>query len=305
MAKPREIKRRLRSLGKTRQITKTMELVATSKMKKTQERVTAARPFAQKLAEILASLDVATLGAKFPLLSPREKVKRVAIVAITSNRGLAGALNANVIRTTKQQVAGAEERGASVDLHAFGKKGIAAFRYAGYTMKSTSADLTDKPDFRIAERFGGEMIRAFLDGEIDEVRLVFPAFRSLVSQPPTVEVLLPLAEKVKEVVAAAVAKRAASGAGAAVASAPPDFLLEPSPEEILDALLPLLVKNAIYRVFLEAAASEQAARRVAMKNATDNAEDLIRLLTRQYNRARQAQITQEIAEIVGGADALK
>lgn len=292
MAKPREIKRRLRSLGKTKQITKTMELVATSKMKRTQDRVIAARPYAEKLAEILASIDIEGARDRFPLLAPREKIARVAVVVLTSNRGLAGALNANVIRLAKAQVAGAEERGASVDLHVFGKKGITAFRYARYAMASTSAEVSDKPDFRVAERLGDSMVKAFLAGEIDETRIVYPRFRSLVAYPPTVDVIIPLGEMIERVLA--------SGSGARA-----DFLLEPSPEEIVGALLPLFVRNGIYRAFLELAASEQAARRVAMKNATDNAEELIKILTRQYNRARQAQITQEIAEIVGGADALK
>src|SRR5262245_15496374 len=292
MAKPREIKRRLRGLGKTMQITKTMELVATSKMKRTQERVVAARPFAQKLAEILASIDVEELRARFPLLVARDNVKRVAVVVLTSNRGLAGALNSNVIRLAKAQVAGAEERGATVDLHVFGKKGATAFRYAGYTTASTSAEVSDKPDFRVAERLADAMVKAFLAGEIDEMRIIYPQFRSLVSQPPAVDVIIPLKDMIDRVLAA-------GGGGRA------DFLLEPSPEVILGALLPLFVRNGVYRAFLELAASEQAARRVAMKNATDNAEELIKVLTRQYNRARQAQITQEIAEIVGGADALK
>ncbi len=292
MAKPREIKRRLRSLGKTKQITRTMELVATSKMKRTQDRVVAARPYAEKLAEILASIDLEGARDAFPLLAPRAKVARVAVVVLTSNRGLAGALNANVIRLAKTQVAGAEERGASVDLHVFGKKGIGAFRYARYAMASTSVEVSDKPDFRVAERLGDAMVRAFLAGEIDEMRIVYPRFRSLVAYPATVDVIVPLGDMIERVLA---------GGG----RARPDFLLEPSPEEILGALLPLFVRNGIYRAFLELAASEQAARRVAMKNATDNAEELIKILTRQYNRARQAQITQEIAEIVGGADALK
>jgi len=292
VAKPREIKRRLRSLGKTKQITRTMELVATSKMKRTQDRVVAARPYAEKLAEILASIDLEGARDAFPLLAPRAKVARVAVVVLTSNRGLAGALNANVIRLAKTQVAGAEERGASVDLHVFGKKGIGAFRYARYAMASTSVEVSDKPDFRVAERLGDAMVRAFLAGEIDEMRIVYPRFRSLVAYPATVDVIVPLGDMIERVLA---------GGG----RARPDFLLEPSPEEILGALLPLFVRNGIYRAFLELAASEQAARRVAMKNATDNAEELIKILTRQYNRARQAQITQEIAEIVGGADALK
>ena len=292
MAKPREIKRRLRSLGKTKQITKTMELVATSKMKRTQDRVVAARPYAEKLAEILASIDLEGSRDAFPLLAPREKVARVAVVVLTSNRGLAGALNSNVIRLAKAQVAGAEERGASVDLHVFGKKGSTAFRYARYAMASTSTEVGDKPDFRVAERLGDAMVEAYLAGAIDEMRIVYPRFRSLVAYPPTADVIIPLADTIEGALA---------GAGGARA----DFLLEPSPEAILGALLPLFVRNGIYRAFLELAASEQAARRVAMKNATDNAEELVKILTRQYNRARQAQITQEIAEIVGGADALK
>jgi F-type H+-transporting ATPase subunit gamma len=292
MAKPREIKRRLRSLGKTKQITKTMELVATSKMKRTQDRVMAARPYSAKLAEILASIDIEGLRDKFPLLAPRDKIARVAVVVLTSNRGLAGALNANVIRLAKAQIAGAEERGASVDLHVFGKKGITAFRYARYAMASTSAEVSDKPDFRVAERLGDAMVKAYLAGEIDEMRIVYPRFRSLVAYPPTVDVVIPLTDMIERVLSSAGGARA-------------EFLLEPSPEEILGALLPLFVRNGINRAFLELAASEQAARRVAMKNATDNAEELVKILTRQYNRARQAQITQEIAEIVGGADALK
>jgi F-type H+-transporting ATPase subunit gamma len=269
-----------------------MELVATSKMKRTQDRVMAARPYSAKLAEILASIDIEGLRDKFPLLAPRDKIARVAVVVLTSNRGLAGALNANVIRLAKAQIAGAEERGASVDLHVFGKKGITAFRYARYAMASTSAEVSDKPDFRVAERLGDAMVKAYLAGEIDEMRIVYPRFRSLVAYPPTVDVVIPLTDMIERVLSSAGGARA-------------EFLLEPSPEEILGALLPLFVRNGIYRAFLELAASEQAARRVAMKNATDNAEELVKILTRQYNRARQAQITQEIAEIVGGADALK
>jgi F-type H+-transporting ATPase subunit gamma len=335
MAKAREFKRRLRALGKTKQITKTMELVATSKMKKTQERVIAARPYTQKLAEILASVDldavrVAAPG-RYPLLAARETVRRVAVVALTSNRGLAGGLNANVVRATKNLVIELQGVGRGVDLHVFGKKGIAALKYARFAMKSTSIELTDKPDYRIAERLGDEMIAAFTAGDIDELRLVYPRFRSLVSQPATVDLILPLSAMIERMKAAAAAAGAGGDAGFASeprlstsaemvavagagtghgargthAAARTEFILEPSPELILDALLPLFVKNGLYRAMLELAASEQAARRVAMKNATDNAEDLMTILSRQYNRARQAQITQELAEIVGGANALE
>jgi F-type H+-transporting ATPase subunit gamma len=309
-----------------------MELVATSKMKKTQERVIAARPYTQKLAEILASVDLDAVRAaapgRYPLLAARETVRRVAVVALTSNRGLAGGLNANVVRMTKNLVNELQGVGRAVDLHVFGKKGVAALKYARFAMKSTSVELTDKPDYRIAERLGDEMIAAFTSGEIDELRLVYPRFRSLVSQPATVDLILPLSAMIDRMQAVAGGPNSAAleprlahpaemdavshaggggarGARAAGAASRTEFILEPSPELILDVLLPLFVKNGIYRAMLELAASEQAARRVAMKNATDNAEDLMTILSRQYNRARQAQITQELAEIVGGANALE
>lgn len=285
MAKARDIHRRILSLGKTKQITKTMELVATSRMKKTQDRVTATRPYADKLREILDAVDVGRFAGAFPLLSRRDEVRRIGLLAITSNRGLCGAFNANVIRMTRRVVDEWNEEGLPSELHVVGKKGINALRFRGYAIESARRDITDRPTYAQAAEIARGFMEKFLSGEIDEFRMVYAQYKSLSSQPPVQETVLPLALETE-------------------GEARADFLLEPSPEEILEVLLPRVVENRVFKALLESAAGEQAARRIAMKNATDNADELIRLLTRSYNRARQAQITQELAEIVGGADAL-
>jgi F-type H+-transporting ATPase subunit gamma len=286
MAKVREIKRRIRSLQKTKQITKTMELVATSRMKRTQQRALAARPYANKLRAILSSVDLREYAPRFPLLQARERIRRVGLLVITSNRGLCGAFNANVLRTARHTMQGLAEAGVETDLYVVGRKGASALRYRGYAIASSRVDVGDRPTFAQAEEIAGHFLREFLAGRIDEFRMAYASFVSLSSQPPVVETVMPLC-----VTAEGEGKRA-------------DFLLEPSPERILESLLPRVVEHRVYKAMLESAAGEQAARRIAMKNATDNAQELIRLLTRSYNRARQAQITQEIAEIVGGAGGL-
>jgi F-type H+-transporting ATPase subunit gamma len=286
MAKARDIKRRILSLQKTRQITKTMELVATSRMKKTQQRVLAARPYAERLRSILSAIDVEPYAAEFPLLARREKVRRVAILLVTSNRGLCGAFNANVIRLGRRTIRDLQADGVETELHVIGKKGTNALRYRGQAIASSRIDIGDRPAFDHAREIARVFMEKFLRGEIDELRVVSASFRSLSSQPPVAETVLPL-------------KRAAEGVEPAA-----EFLLEPSPRDVLGELLPRIAEHRVFLALLENAAGEQAARRVAMKNATDNAEELIRILTRSYNRARQGQITQELAEIVGGAEAL-
>ncbi len=284
MAKTREIKRRIRSLQKTKQITKTMELVATSRMKRTQQRALAARPYANKLRAILDTVDLGAFAGRFPLLGEREAVRRVGLLVITSNRGLCGAFNANVLRAARHAMIDIEQAGAETELHVVGRKGTNALRYRGYAIASSRSDVGDRPTFAQAAEIAGYFLGEFLGERIDEFRLAYASFASLSSQPPVVEKVLPL-----PAVAGGSAER------------PVEFLLEPSPERILETLLPRIVEHRVYKALLESAAGEQAARRVAMKNATDNAQELIRILTRSYNRARQAQITQEIAEIVGGA----
>jgi len=287
MAKAREIKRRILSLGKTQQITKTMELVATSRMKKTQDRVTGARPFADKLRDILQSVDFGQYESSFPLLRGRDEVRRVGILVITSNRGLCGAFNANVIRMARNIIDELKESGVETELHVVGKKGLAVLRYRGYEIETSRVDIGDYPSYEKAAEVARLFIEKYVAGEIDEFRMVYASYKSLSSQPPVQETVLPLAIEADEKT-----KRRT------------EFLLEPSAPAILETLLPRVVENRVFKAMLESAAGDQAARRIAMKNATDNADELIRILTRSYNRARQGQITQEIAEIVGGAEAL-
>ena len=286
------IRKRIKSVASTKKITRTMEMVATSKLQKTQGKVVGSRPYTTTLASLLEVLSsaVGSLG-NFPLFERRTPTKRVLVLLITSNRGLCGGYNANLVRKCREHVAELRAEGLEVELHVAGKKGIAAMRFAGVDVASSRSDLTDRPTYAEAEAVGRPMIEAFLKYDVDRVDVVYADFRSVSQQPPTALTLLPL------------------GASTAAADAPPkrdtQFLFEPTPAEILEELATVYVKNVLFRMLLSSVASEQLARRVAMKNATDNANDMQKSLTREYNKARQAMITQEIAEIVGGAAALE
>lgn len=285
MAKARDLRRRIRSVEQTRQITKTMEMVSTSKLKRAQDRVVAARPYAAALAEVLAEVFDPALRERFPLLRQVEAARRVAVVLITSNRGLCGGFNANLIRMARQRLDALAAAGAEVELHAIGRKGIGYFRYVGRAMASQRLDIGDRPTPQHAVEVAEPLMERFARGELDGVEVVFAKFNSPVSTPPTVVRVLPIEPP---------------------PSRPPaNYIVRPSAEAILEALLPLYVHNQVYRALVETAAAEQGARRTAMKNATDSAGEMIDWLRRTYNRARQAQITQEIAEIVGGSEALK
>jgi F-type H+-transporting ATPase subunit gamma len=286
MAKGRELKGRIRSVENTRKITRTMEMVATSKMKRAQDRVVAARPYARALGEVLAGLYSPDLADEFPLMRQPKEVRRAAVLMLTANRGLAGAFNANLIKETRQLLARLEREGVEVEFHAVGRKGIGFFRYVGREMKTARADITDRPTAADARSLVDGLMADFAAARLDAVYVVYAHFKSVLSTPPTSELVLPVA-------------RPASAGGTR------DYILSPSAQAILSELLPLYVRNAVYRALVETAASEQAARRTAMKNATDNAGEMINVLRRTYNRARQANITQEIAEIVGGAAALE
>ena len=288
MAKGRELKGRIKSVENTRKITRTMEMVATSKMKRAQDRVVAARPYAIALAEVISSLYSPELAERFPLLRQPERAARVALVVLTSNRGLAGGFNANLIKEARLRIAELEGQGAQVDVHVIGKKGLGYFRYVGRTLASQRVDVTDRPTAENAAEIVDGLMTAYIAGELDGVYVTYSKFNSVLSTPPTTDRILPVTPPAT-----------AEGQG------PRDYLLFPSAEEILTALLPSYVRNAVYRALVETVAGEQAARRTAMKNATDNAGDILTTLRRTYNRARQAQITQEIAEIVGGASALQ
>jgi F-type H+-transporting ATPase subunit gamma len=293
MAKPRELRRRIKSVQSTRKITKTMELVATSKLKRAQDRVVAARPYAAALAEVIGDLYAPELAERFPLLrQPAGAARRVALLLITANRGLCGAFNANLIREAKRRMEQLEVEGSTIDLHLIGKKGITYFKFSKRPVASQRTDIGDKPTAAQAAAVVGPLMAQFEAGAIDAVDVVFAQFKSAVSTPPTTLRILPVAPP-----------RSVAGGRGRERSV--NYILKPSADAILAQLLPLYVRDQMYRALVETAAAFLGAQRTAMKNATDNAGDMLDLLQRTYNRARQAQITQELAEIVGGAEALK
>lgn len=296
MAKSRQLKGRIRSVTNTRKITKTMELVATSKLKRAQDRVIAARPYAEALRQVIADLFTPDLADRFPLLrrpAPPSKggPTRAAVILLTSNRGLAGGFNSNLIKEARRRIESLEKEGYQVELLGIGKKGIGFFKYLGRKLALERVDIGDKPTTDHAGEVVEPLIQAFSAGELASVDLIQARFISALQTPPATIRILPVEEVGK------------SSDGAAGQSK--NYILAPNAEAILDQLLPLYVRNAIYRGMVETAAAEHGARRTAMKNATDNAGDILELLKRTYNRQRQAQITQEIAEIVGGAAALQ
>ena len=286
MAKGRELKARIKTTENTRKITRTMEMVSTSKMKRAQDRVTAARPYATALADVISSLYTPDLAERFPLLRQPARVRRAAVVLLVSNRGLAGAFNSNLIKEARGQLQRLRAQGVETELHVSGRKGIGYFRYVGETMAVARTDITDRPTAEDAASLVEGLMQRFIDGSLDAVYIVYAQFKSALSTPPATDRILPVTPPPRTGTA-------------------PDYLLFPSAEAILSELLPSYVRNSVYRALVETAAAEHGARRTAMKNATDNAGEILNTLRRTYNRARQAQITQEIAEIVGGAAALE
>jgi F-type H+-transporting ATPase subunit gamma len=287
MAKGRELKGRIKSVEGTRKITRTMEMVATSKLKRAQDRVVAARPYARSLTSVIADLYSPVLAEGFPLLRQPARETRSAVLLLTSNRGLAGAFNANLIKEARQLLKKLEGAGTEVELHVVGRKALGYFRYVGRQVATSRTDITDRPTAENATELVDGAMRDFISGKLDSVYVVYAKYNSPLSTPPVANRILPVTPPKRE------------------AGAPQrDYLLFPSAEAILSEILPLYVRNAVYRALVETAAGEQGARRTAMKNATDNAGDMLNVLRRTFNRARQAQISQEIAEIVGGAEAI-
>jgi F-type H+-transporting ATPase subunit gamma len=286
MAKGRELVGRIKTTENMRKITRTMEMVATSKMKRASDRVAAARPYATALGDVISSLFNADLAERFPLLRQPAAEQRAAVLLITANRGLCGGFNANLIKEARHTLAELADRSVQVDLHVVGRKGIGFFRYTGHDLASARTDISDRPTADDAASLVDGLMAQFTSGAIDALYVIHSKFNSVLSTPPHTDRVLPVAAPTR------------AGAGR-------DYLLYPSADAILTELLPSYVRNAVYRALVETAAAEQAARRTAMKSATDNAGEMLNLLRRTYNRARQANITQEIAEIVGGAAALQ
>ena len=286
MAGSREVKRRIKSVENTRQITRTMELVATSKLKRATDRVYATRPYAEALDEIVGGLYSPALSEKYPILRRPDEVKRAAILLLTANRGLCGGFNSNLIKQARTLMEELRGQGIATELHVAGKKAVAYFRFRGEEMLTQRTDVGDSPTVEDAESIVGPVRDRFERGDVDAVYLVSSKFRSAMSTPPHTRELLPIQ-------------------GDEGASSADVYILSPSGDMILDRILPAYIRNAVFTALVENAAAEQGARRSAMKSATDNAGDVLEHLTRTYNRARQAQITQEIAEIVGGSAALE
>lgn len=296
MASSKALKGRIRSVTNTRKITRTMELVATSKLKRAQDRVVAARPYAEALREVIADLVTPELAEQFPLLRrPLPPAKggpaRAVLIVLTSNRGLAGGFNANLIKEARRRITALEAEGYTVELIGVGKKGVGYFKYIGRTFASERPDIGDRPTAEHAGSLVEALVEDFAAGNIGVVELVQSQFISVMDSPPATIRILPV--------------EAPAPTDGAKKGFRHDYILSPDPATLLEKVLPLYVRNMVYRGLVETVAAEQAARRTAMKNATDNAGDIIDALKRTYNRQRQAQITQEIAELVGGAAALQ
>ena len=285
---PKVIRKRIKSVTSTKKITRTMEMVATAKLKSAQQRVQSSGPYLESLRSLMAEIGASGVDvSKWPHFETRSG-NRTLLFVITANRGLCGAFNTNLVRLGRETYRAKAAEGRDVRLFVAGKKGNSALRFQGFEPERVYIDqLSDRPGVDDAEYFLNELATPFLQNEVDEVLIVYPHWESLGRQPPTVLRFLPIAPE-----------------GIEAPSGPPP-LFEPSAEEILDRLLPLYGRQIMYSVLAEAVAAEQVARRLAMKLASDNATEMVTLLTREYNRARQALITKEIAEIIGGAEALK
>ena len=288
MAMLRDIKRRIGSVQSTQKITRAMELISSARIAKAQARVEAARPYAEAMRRLMASVGRNAGNIDHPLLKARDEIRSIGTIVITSDRGLAGAYNSNVIRAAERDL---QQHGKEGKLFLVGRKAISYFKFRGYDFEDSWMGVSDQPGIRDARKVARRAAEAFAEGEVDEVRLAYTKFHSALTQRATVVQLLPLSE---EDIAD---DEDHEGPHAS-------YVFEPEPDEILGYLLPRYLEGSVYQGMLEAAASEHAARRRAMKAATDNAEELIEDLTRVYNQARQAEITTEIMEVVGGAEAL-
>lgn len=284
MAGMRDIKRRIRSVKNTQQITKAMKMVAAAKLRKAQERVVMARPYKAKLKEVLGRLAGASADSEHPLLQKRETAK-VAYVVVTADRGLCGGYNANVIRRANLEV---QKSTVETDLVTVGKKGRDFFKRKGLSIANEFLGLGEEISMADAQRLADYLVRSYEEGQYDEVYLVYTEFITAMRQQPVVAKLLPIDPPEEQQTVDDT-----------------EYIYEPDSQEVLNALLPRYVSNQVYQALLEAKASEHGARMTAMGSATDNAAEMIGKLTLTYNRARQAAITREISEIVGGANALQ
>jgi F-type H+-transporting ATPase subunit gamma len=286
----RALRRRIRSVQATKKITKAMELIATSRIVKAQQRVAAARPYSERITEVIRNLAAAGAGGDSPLLTERDEVRTVAYVVIAADRGLCGAYNSSVIRAAERSMQRQRADGRQTRLVTVGKKAASYFRFRGWDIDARFEGFADQPAYEDSRSIAQHVVTHFEAGDYDLVELAYTQFLSLASQRVVIRRFVPLDR--------AMIEQASEGPHA-------DYEFEPDPQEILDRLLPRYVEARLYAALLDGAASFLAAQQRAMKSATDNAEDLIVRYSRAMNRARQDAITTEIMEIVGGAEAMR
>jgi F-type H+-transporting ATPase subunit gamma len=294
VATVQDLKRRVRSVQNTRKITKAMELVASARLRRAQGRIESMRPYADKMLQLMAGVARASVSKqRLPLLQRREP-KTTAVVAITADRGLAGGFNAQIVRRAFALGRELEAEGQTVRWLVSGRKGRSTFRFRGYDLLGDWTGFSDRPAYSDAQAIAHRLGELFIEGEVDRVIVVYNHYESALVQKVTEQEVLPIPEHLLETDEEERREDALRG----------DFIYEPEPEEILERLLPVYLETELYRALLESAASEQGARMTAMRNASKNAGELIDSYTLAMNRARQAEITQEILEVVAGADAL-
>lgn len=299
MANTRALVKRRKAIRNIRKITRTMELIATARFKKAMDRAVEADAFTRKIAELAADLAASATTIKHPLLEKRAEVKNAVLLVLCSNRGLCGGYNASILREASAGFHQLQNDGIRIHLELSGKRAIAYYRYQGVTADHSYTHFEDKPTFEQVDEVGSRYLADYIAGRIDRVDIAYMKFLNAARQAPVVETLLPLSSLAPE----PGRKRPATAVPGASKAVEYEFL--PSAAGILEEILPMSFKIRLFKCFLDSAVSEQIARRVAMKAATENAGDMIRDLSSKYNRARQAQITKEISEIIGGAAALK
>jgi F-type H+-transporting ATPase subunit gamma len=292
MAKARAILKRVKAVKAIRTVTKTMEMVATARYRKNHQRVTAIKPYVDRLAETVRHLvSGGSVDVEHPLLRTDSSAKREVLLVITSNRGLAGSYNSGVLRMATQRLRQLTDEGFEVPLHVVGKRGIQYMRFRRRAVEAAYTQFDNVPPYELVREIADGFLARFVAGEISGVEVAYTQFISSGKQSPVIAPVLPLSD-----IAAAPGSAVPAGAGRQ-----PAYELIPSAKELFDRLLPLTVRMKIFQCFLDAAVSEQMMRITAMRSATDSADEMIHDLTVQYNRSRQAQITTELAEIMGGS----
>jgi len=296
MANIRQLDKRRKSVRNIRKITRTMELIATARFKKAMDRAAAATDYTKRITQIVQDLASSGASVSHPLLEAHESIKAVDLLVLTANRGLCGGYNGSVVRAATQRRSEIQQQADAGQTSISGKRGISAFRFAGVPIEKTYTQFDDQPSFEEVAKIADELIYRYISGQVDRVDVVYTKFISSSKQSPVVETLLPFA--------GLDVSANTEGSVESASKIRDDYEFLPNASAILEEVVPASFRARLFKCFLDAAVSEQIARMVAMKSATENAGDIIKSLSRTYNRARQSKITQEIMEIIGGVEAL-